>query len=165
MKQSSKRDSASGKAASEKKNEKFRTQTILVPLDFSDPSRTALRYARSLAEQTGGKLVLFYAMEPVATPDFAHHPLMMEPKQAAAAAELQLGKICDQERVDESLIEQTIVRSGVAHVQITEMAEKLGADLIVIATHGNTGLKHVLLGSTAERVVRHAHCPVLVVRA
>ena len=49
--------------------------------------------------------------------------------------------------------------------KIIDLAEKLGADLIVISTHGNTGIKHVLMGSTAERVVRHARCPVLVVRA
>jgi nucleotide-binding universal stress UspA family protein len=53
----------------------------------------------------------------------------------------------------------------VAHGEITDAAKSLRADLIVIATHGYTGLKHVLLGSTTERVVRHAHCPVLVVRA
>ena len=161
MKRNSKRDSAGKKKASET----FRAQTILVPVDFSDPSRSALRYARSLAEQTGGKLILFYALEPVATPDFAFHPLMLEPAEAAKAAELQLQKICDEEGVAESLVEHTIVRGGAAHTQIADLAEKLGADLIVISTHGNTGIKHVLMGSTAERVVRHARCPVLVVRA
>jgi universal stress protein A len=161
MKRNAKRDSAGKKKGSET----FRAQSILVPLDFSDPSRSALRYARSLAEQTGGKLILFYALEPVATPDFAFHPLMLEPAEAAKAAELQLEKICDQEGVPESLVEHTVVRSGAAHTQIANLAEKLGADLIVISTHGNTGLKHVLMGSTAERVVRHAPCPVLVVRA
>jgi universal stress protein A len=167
MKVIGKRALARSTAAGEKKTSiaEFRAQTILVPLDFSDPSRAALRYARSLAEKFDGKLVLFYALEPVATPDFAYHPLMMEPKEAAMSAEVQLEKMCVQERVPESLIAETIVRSGTAHAEITGMAQKLGADLIVIATHGNTGLKHVLLGSTAERVVRHAHCPVLVVRA
>jgi len=146
MKRDAKRDSMGKKKASET----FRAQTILVPVDFSDPSRNALRYARSLAEQTGGKLILFYALEPV---------------EAAKAAELQLQKICDEEGVAESLVEHTIVRGGAAHTQIADLAEKLGADLIVISTHGNTGIKHVLMGSTAERVVRHARCPVLVVRA
>src|SRR5205085_1160246 len=107
----------------------------------------------------------FYVLEPVATPDFAFHPLVMEPAQATEAAELQLEKICDEEGVAESLVEHAIVRSGAAHTQIADLAEKLGADLIVISTHGNTGIKHVLMGSTAERVVRHARCPVLVVRA
>ena len=57
------------------------------------------------------------------------------------------------------------VREGKPHEEICEAAKALGADLIVLTTHGYTGLKHVWLGSTAERVVRHALCPVLVVRA
>ena len=142
----------------------FRAQTILVPIDFSDSSRSALNYAFSLAQQSGGKLVLLYANEPVATPDFAYHPLMREPEKFAVTAEQQLKKICEQEGIAASWIKKVIVPRGVAHAQITEAAKKLGADLIVIATHGNTGLKHVLLGSTTERVVRHAPCPVLVVR-
>jgi nucleotide-binding universal stress UspA family protein len=143
----------------------FRAQKILVPLDFSEGSRNALRYAHSLAKQFGGKLVLFYALEPVATPDFAYHPLMMEPEEAAANARKQLETLCRKEGVDASSVAEIIVREGVAYGEIAETAKKLKADLIVIATHGNTGLTHVLLGSTAERVVRHASCPVLVVRA
>jgi nucleotide-binding universal stress UspA family protein len=158
-KTNSTRSSAGGKT------EGFRAQTILVPLDFSDASRNALRYAHSLAKQFKGKLLLFYALEPVATPDFAYHPLMMEPAEAAANARKQLETLCRKEGVDASSVAEIIVREGVAYGQITETAKKLKADLIVIATHGNTGLKHVLLGSTAERVVRHAPCPVLVVRA
>ena len=142
----------------------FRAQTILVPIDFSDSSRSALNYAFSLAQQSGGKLVLLYANEPVATPDFAYHPLMREPEKFAVTAERQLKKICEQEGIARSWIAKIVIPNGVAHAQITEAAKNLNADLIVIATHGNTGLKHVLLGSTTERVVRHAPCPVLVVR-
>ena len=167
MKRTAQRTSAPGIAAGGKKNpsNEFSARSILVPVDFSDPSRAALRYARSLAEKFGGKLLLLYALQPVGTPDFACHPLVMDDAQAKVSVEVQLEKICAQEQVPESLIAQSIVRSGVAHAEITSMAEMLGADLIVISTHGNTGLKHVLMGSTAERVVRHAHCPVLVVRA
>jgi len=142
----------------------FRAQTILVPLDFSESSRSALKYAWSLAQQLGGKLILFYSNEPVATPDFAYHPLMKPPEEQAASAERELKLICEQEAIDPTQVAQIIVRSGRAHAQITETAESVKADLIVIATHGNTGLKHALLGSTTERVVRHAPCPVLVVR-
>jgi nucleotide-binding universal stress UspA family protein len=145
--------------------EGFRAQTILVPLDFSDASRNALRYAHSLAKQFGGKLLLFYALEPVATPDFAYHPLVMASEEAAAKARQQLETLCRKEGVDASRVAEIVVREGVAWGQITETAKQLKVDLIVIATHGNSGLKHVLLGSTAERVVRHASCPVLVVRA
>ena len=147
-----------------KKSSDFRAETILVPLDFSEPSRNALRYARALARVTGGKLILFYALEPVATPDFAYHPLMMETGEATTAVRHRLADICKREGIGSSEIKETIVRKGPAHVEITQAAKNLKADLIVIATHGHTGLKHVVLGSTAERVVRHASCPVLVVR-
>ena len=142
----------------------FPAETILVPLDFSEPSRSALRYAFTLAQKFGGKLVLFYALEPVATPDFAYHPLMMEPEEAIESARQRLSSLCEQEEIESSWIRKMIVQEGVAHAEITKAAEELDADLIVISTHGHTGLKHALLGSTAERVVRHAHCPVLVVR-
>ena len=62
------------------------------------------------------------------------------------------------------LLADSLVRVGHPYQEITQAAQELKADLIVIATHGYTGLKHILLGSTAERVVRHASCPVLTVR-
>ena len=62
------------------------------------------------------------------------------------------------------VVEQTLVRHGVPYVEVTDAARTLKMDLIVITTHGYTGLKHVFLGSTAERIVRHAPCPVLTVR-
>ena len=139
-------------------------RTILIPVDLSEPSRKALRYAFALAQQFGAKLILLYAIEPVATPDFAYHPLMKETGKVRIAAADGLKKLCAEERIDSLWIEKTLVREGVAHGEITEAAKSLKVDLIVIATHGHTGLKHVVLGSTAERVVRHASCPVLVVR-
>jgi universal stress protein A len=142
----------------------FPIRTILVPVDLSEPSKKALRYAFALAQQFDAKLILLYAVEPVATPDFAYHPLMIETEKVVAAAEERLKKLCAEEVIEPSRIEKTLVRKGVAHDQITDAAKSSKADLIVIATHGHTGLKHVLLGSTAERVVRHASCPVLVVR-
>jgi universal stress protein A len=146
------------------KSASFRAERILVPIDFSDPSRAALRYASSLSQQFGAKLILFYAVEPVATHDFDYHPLMVDSSEIMTKAERQLNHICEREGVDEGSVAEVVVRKGVAHAEIAAAAKELKADLIVIATHGRTGLKHVLLGSTAERVVRHAHCPVLVVR-
>ena len=142
----------------------FPIRTILIPVDLSEPSKKALRYGFALAQQFDAKLILLYAVEPVATPDFAYHPLMLETEKVVAAAEERLKKLCTEEGIDPSWIEKTLVRTGVAYRQITDAAKSSKADLIVIATHGHTGFKHVLLGSTAERVVRHASCPVLVVR-
>ena len=68
------------------------------------------------------------------------------------------------DRVDPALVEALLVRDGAPFDEICKAAKEIESDLIVIATHGYTGLKHVFLGSTAERVVRHAPCPVLIVR-
>jgi nucleotide-binding universal stress UspA family protein len=62
------------------------------------------------------------------------------------------------------VVEKLLVRQGRAFHEIAEAARTLKSDLVIISTHGFTGVKHALLGSTAERVVRHAPCPVLVVR-
>ena len=140
-------------------------RSILVPIDFSPPSAQALKYAAVLAKQCGAKLTLLNVVEPVATPDFAYYPLMMENDKVIAAAKQRLDRVTKTGKIRADLIDRTLVRNGAAFHEIATAAESLKADLIVIATHGYTGLSHVLLGSTAERVVRHARCPVLVVRA
>lgn len=138
-------------------------RSILVPIDFSPPSAQALKYAAALATQFGAKITLLNVVQPVATPDFAYYPLMMENDKVNAQAKRELEGVPVSQGVDSNLIEKFVVRNGVPFHEITGAADSLKADLIVISTHGYTGLKHVLLGSTAERVVRHAPCPVLVV--
>lgn len=138
---------------------------ILVPIDFSAPSKKALDYAVPFAEQFGAKLTLLHVVEPVATPDFANSfPLMMENDKVRAACKAQLQSLVKEQAIDPKLVEKTLVRQGRAFHEIADAARTLKTDLIIISTHGYTGLKHALLGSTAERVVRHAPCPVLVVR-
>lgn len=78
------------------------------------------------------------------------------------ASEKQLAALLKELGEKRNLVQSTI-RYGRPATEILE-ASKFGSDLIIISTHGHTGLKHVLLGSTAEEVVRHANCPVLVVR-
>jgi len=143
----------------------FDVKSILVPIDFSAPSKKALDYAVAFAEQFGAKLTLLHVVEPVATPDFANSfPLMMENDKVMAACKARLQALVKQKAIDPKLVEKTLVRQGRAFHEIADAARTLKADLIIISTHGYTGLKHALLGSTAERVVRHAPCPVLVVR-
>jgi len=137
---------------------------ILVPLDFSPPSEKALEFAASLAKQFGATLTLLNVVEAVATPDFAYYPLMMENDKVLAKARRHLDNVRAKAGIDEKLIEKVLVRNGVPHWEITNAAKTLKVDLIVISTHGYSGLAHVFVGSTAERVVRHAGCPVLVVR-
>jgi nucleotide-binding universal stress UspA family protein len=139
-------------------------QTILVPTDFSEGSNRAVKFAARLAAQFDAKLILLHVIEPVATPDFAYYPLMMENDEAVAAAKKGLSAFAHKAGLRNSIVQRTVVRNGVPYNEISKAAAALKANLIVIATHGYTGLKHALLGSTAERVVRHAKCPVLVVR-
>jgi universal stress protein A len=142
----------------------LKIRTILVPIDFSKTSKKALVYAVRMAEQFGSKIVLLNVVEPVATPDFAYHPLMLETDKIKSAARTQLDKVCRDAKVPARMIERLLVRHGTPFAEITDAARTLKADLIILTTHGYTGLKHVFMGSTAERVVRHAPCPVLTVR-
>ena len=73
-------------------------------------------------------------------------------------------QVCEEENINPRLIRETLVKVGIPYQEIANTAEALKTDLIVIATHGRTGLAHVLLGSTTEHLVRYAPCPVLVVR-
>lgn len=137
-------------------------RSILVPVDFSEASANSLAFAVSLAEHFGAKITLlhvsqaqFYATE------FGHTP----------GAETSIGEGCRGRlrafatgKVEPELLEETLVRGGVPFDEITKAAKERGMDLIVVSTRGQTGLKHVLMGSTAERVVQHSPCPVLVIR-
>ena len=138
---------------------------ILVPIDFSAISKDALPWAVFLAAQFKAELVLLHVEEKFPIDyllgrELMSHTMVPLIKQAGA----------DLERLAESLRKTTetnisvVVRDGKPFQEICHAAETLGADLMVLTTHGHTGLKHVWLGSTAERVVRHAKCPVLVVR-
>ena len=136
---------------------------ILVPTDFSDPSRKALRCAVRLAEKFGSRVSLIHVIEPVMSPDFTHFPLALEEEKVIETARQRLAHL-GRAWLSEQSLGDFIVRSGNPFHEITEAARELKADLIVISTHGYTGLKRALLGSTAERVVRYAPCAVMTVR-
>lgn len=143
----------------------FRIKSILVPLDFSDPSRKALGEAVALAKQFKARLTLLHVVEPVATPDCAvPFPLVTEDPRLRRATKDAWQRMIEAARVPHGLVEKTLVRYGRSFHEIVAVARRHKVDLILIATHGYTGLKHALLGSTTERVVRLAPCAVLVVR-
>ncbi len=143
---------------------RLRLQTILVPVDFSKESLKAVRYAIPFAEQFGAGLILVNVVEPLAFADISAFPLAMENERVMELCRKKLESIARQRAVPPGIIRKTLVRQGQAFQEISDAARTLKADLIILATHGYTGIKHVVLGSTAERVVRHAPCPVLVVR-
>jgi len=140
-------------------------EKILVPIDFSSCSIKGLEYAKALAGQFGSKLMLLHSINLQYYGASDEYPLydftgLMQQAEEAARARMQdFLRKTDWKGVK---VEQS-VQIGHAGQQICAGAEGFGADLIVTSTHGATGLKHMLLGSTAEYVVRHAHCPVLVV--
>jgi nucleotide-binding universal stress UspA family protein len=102
-------------------------------------------------------------IQPLVYPaDFGYPPTMVDTLDEAVRKQIEerLGALASQ--ISPSA--ETCIRAGQPYYEITAAARELEVDLIVITTHGRTGLKHALLGSTAERVVRHAPCPVLTVR-
>jgi nucleotide-binding universal stress UspA family protein len=139
---------------------------ILVPLDFSPPSRRALRFAREWAARFGSEIYLLHVIEPTNTYGLLGTEPIMMPIPAPdfhEPARAELEKFVHQEFPDSAKV-SVHLRDGVAYDEIAIAAREFGADLIIIATQGRTGLSHALMGSTAERVVRHAPCPVLTLR-
>jgi nucleotide-binding universal stress UspA family protein len=137
---------------------------ILAPIDFSPASRNGLKHALRCAEEFGAELTLLYVLEPPPSASLVAIPgavVFSETDFTKAEKNLRslvasVGHQSDEPRWK--------VRAGVPSHEIVEAAKEADVDLIVIATHGYTGWKHFCIGSTAERVVRAAPCPVLVVR-
>ena len=143
----------------------LRLGKILVPIDFSNCSGKGLVYAKSLAKRFGSRLVLLHtvALQYYVTSDeYARYDLPLLMQQTEDAAREQMRDLVRTENWDGIEVE-AVVQIGHAGEQVCARAEELGADAIVTSTHGTTGLKHVLLGSTAEFIVRHARRPVFVV--
>ena len=142
-------------------------RTILVPTDFSDCAAVAVRYAKELAEKFGSAVHLLHVI-----PDSA----FVLP-EAIVPPVMQVPDISDLKAQTDSSLQAAVAQFGLANLKI-ECESRLGspadeivaaakdanADLIVIGTHGRSAIAHFLLGSVVDKVVRHAHCPVLTVR-
>lgn len=139
---------------------------ILVPVDFSPLSKKALLYAARLAQQFNAAIDLFHVVEPEVPPAFDGFMIVPSPISSGTTSSCtgQMTAMVAAARSAGAERMKTSVRCGLAAFEIVEAAKEFDADLIVIATHGYTGWKHFAIGSTAERVVRAAPCPVLVVR-
>lgn len=141
-------------------------KNILVPVDFSDYSKNALKYAINFVKMFDAKLFLIYVVEPMVYPaDFSMGqvslPSMDSDMMERSKSELEeLAK----KEIDPEIDCKAIVKTGKPFMEINETASELDIDLIIISTHGHTGVEHLLFGSTAEKVVRKAPCPVLTLR-
>ena len=139
---------------------------ILVPVDFSDYSKSSLRYAVNFSKYFKAEMILIYVVEPVIyPPDFSMGQIAIpsiNPEWDQRAKE-ELDKLAKSE-IHGDVKVKTIIKTGKPFMEIIEAAEEEDIDLIIIATHGHSGVEHILFGSTAEKVVRKAPCPVLTLR-
>ena len=139
---------------------------ILVPIDFSDYSKNALKYAVNIVETFKAEMFLIYVVEPVIyPPDFSMGQIAIPSVNTEwdERAKEELKKLAESE-IPKEIKVQTIVKTGKPFIEIIDTATEKDIDLIVIATHGHSGMEHILFGSTAEKVVRKAPCPVLTLR-
>lgn len=140
---------------------------ILVPVDFSTHSEAAVRLAADLARRYEGTLDLVHVFEPIAYPLPDGYVLFtpLQLNELVAQLEQQLTRMKAMALAAGAPQVETHVRQGACAADICDFAREGAFDLIVMGTHGRTGLNHLLLGSVAERVLRMAPCPVLTIKA
>lgn len=139
-------------------------KSLLVPVDFSAASRHGLAFAASLAGQFHARLHLLHVVEPPVLPQWGYARIPRRESRQRIAATEGLPKLPSECGFDPALVASTQVRLGQAEDEICRFAVEGPVDLIVMACHGLGGLQRALVGSTTERVVRRAPCPVLTMR-
>lgn len=140
-------------------------EKILLPTDFSDHADEALRYALALAQTHAASLCLVHAYDilPYTLPEGMPMVDDVQMGQLREALEKRLQDAAKHARDSGAAQVTTHLATGPAPAEIVRLANELHADLIVMGTHGRSGLTHLLLGSVTEKVVRKASCPVLTV--
>ena len=143
----------------------MKIKKILCPVDFSEISVNALDYAVFLASHHHAELLLLHVVEHLH--EFEHYQILVfTPQEISEKMEKnayeELNKLA--KSIKNTLKVETLIRQGKAFVEIIKTAKEKDMDLIVMGSHGRTGISHMLMGSVAEKVVRKANCPVLIVR-
>lgn len=136
---------------------------ILVPTDFSDSAHNALEHARVYAARFEAELLLLHVVETLAVgyaSDLFPVPMAEVFQEMSGYAQAELRKLADEARAQKLEVRELVVQ-GKPSAEIVRVAEEEHVDLIVLGTHGKGVLDHALFGSTTERVVRKAPCPVL----
>lgn len=139
-------------------------RTILHPTDFSAPSDYAFRLACSLARDHGARLLVLHVFERQA---LAYPGVMTPPPPPPASAEQRDAALEQLHRIkprDAAIAVEHLLAEGIPATAILQVAQERHCDLIVMGTHGRTGLSRLLIGSVAEQVVRNATCPVLTIK-
>lgn len=141
---------------------KINIKKILCPTDFSPSSEYAMQYALSIAERHGATVELLHITEPST---YANDALQEDDKLSETFKEHLYNRLHDISLSADSTVPiKTNVITGIAYAEIVNRAKTWPADLIVIGTHGRTGMKHMLIGSVAEKIIRISSCPVCTVR-
>jgi nucleotide-binding universal stress UspA family protein len=142
----------------------MKVRKMLAPTDMSELSSVGVRYAVEMARELSAEVMVYYVV-PMTEDWFAGYEKHGPVRNLLANEEATLDKFLVEKFADDmKLVEiRQKVEFGAPHTSIVEMAEREGADLIVMSTHGRTGLSHILLGSVTEKVVARAPCPVLVI--
>ncbi len=141
-----------------------RIHRILVPVDFSANSRKAVTYATAFAKQFGATLTFLHVVQVnYAYGEFGAIDFTALEREMRVGAEKEIAALLAS-AAEAGIKSEALIREGSPPRMIAEVAREVATDLLIISTHGYTGLKHVLMGSIAEHVVRYAPCPVLVVR-
>jgi nucleotide-binding universal stress UspA family protein len=138
-------------------------KTILCPTDFSEASYRALEYAVRFARVADGTLLLAHIVH-VPTEDLMHPGVLVPSFDDVKARAQKLLEEVRAQRLGGYGKCELLLDVGDPYEQLMEMANQRHADLIVVCTHGRTGLQHLVIGSVAEKIIRHAPCPVFVVR-
>lgn len=137
-------------------------RNVFCPITFDPNSLRALKLACEIAEESGGTICLFHVVPwPIAGLGAAPAQLMIDAKQAA---ETRLGELAREYVKGKAACEASVLLGAEPAAEIIRAASEWKADVVVMATHGRTGLSHFVLGSVAEKVVRECPCPVLTVR-
>ena len=147
----------------------FNIKNILLPTDFSNISLSAASYAADIAKQYDAKIHLLYILEKtppilaIRSLDLSEDKIIKSLEEEAKKSLENTAEKVRKSFIGENLKMETVLRKGLDYVEINKYSEENSIDLIVIATHGRTGLLHTLLGSVAEKVIRYAKRPVLVI--
>jgi len=145
----------------------FKLKKILYPTDFSESSLEALKYAVSFARNCHAKLILMHVVDEKMFSEGLSLARVSAPEalgqEMTAEAGRQLKRLIPAEE-QQGLDLEMVIPNGTPFLEIIQHAKANAVDMIVIGTNGRSGLAHMMFGSTAEKVVRGAHCPVLSVK-
>lgn len=138
----------------------YKPQRILVPTDFSYPADQALKHALAIAKQYRAEVSLIHVVSKVSIPDMVFASTRIDLKLIMDLATERLERLVRRFKLKPA---HQVVADGNAAEEVVRFAKKIKADLVVLSSRGHTALERVLIGSTAERIVQHCPCPVMVI--